>query len=52
MTSAISGAVAFLVGTGLAVASVVGVVQMRSTASGPASPEVESQVVDYGTNDE
>jgi hypothetical protein len=52
MTTAISGAVAFLVGTCLAVASVMGVVQMRSAASGPSSPEVESQVVDYGTNDQ
>jgi hypothetical protein len=52
MTSVISGAVAFLVGTGLAVASVVGVVQMRSAASGPSGSEVESQVVDYGTNDQ
>jgi hypothetical protein len=50
MTAYLSGVIAFLVGTGLAVGSVVGVVQMRNTSSGPSGAEVQSQVVDYGTN--
>lgn len=53
MGSLLGGVVALVVGAGLAVASVIGVVQMRSDPSGSGAPttdEVRSQVVTYGSN--
>lgn len=51
MSGFVGGIVAFLVGAGLATATVVGLVQSRS-ASGetPIDGSLQSQVIDYGTN--
>lgn len=51
MSGLIGGIVAFMVGTGLATATVVGLVQSRSaSAEAPIDGSLQSQVIDYGTN--